>query len=149
MEKLDFYWFGYESPLFQQAKDLRHTVFVQEQGFSATGEFDETDRVARHLLMCYGGRAVGVARLYGQAPGVLHAGRVALLADCRGKGLGLSLMEELRREAEKMGAEKLILSAQADKAAFYEKAGYTLTGRQILDEGCPHVEMRRAVRNGE
>ncbi len=148
MGALTFCWFGWESPLFQQAKAVRRAVFVEEQGFSLAGEFDEIDKRARHLLALHGEQAVGAARVYAEEPGVLHVGRVALLAACRGRGYGAELMEELRRMAEEAGVWRLVLSAQADKAGFYEKAGYSPTGRSELDEGCPHVEMQRILPAG-
>ena len=145
METLRFAWCHAADPLFEEARRVRQAVFVEEQGFSLEGEFDsiDTGEGCRHLVVFENGRAVGTARGYDTEPGVWQLGRIALLKECRGSGHGAAILEEMRRKAGELGKLTLRLNAQADKAGFYEKAGYTLTGKTMLDEGCPHVEMVR------
>ncbi len=72
------------SPLFEEIRDIRRRVFVEEQGVSPANEFDDTDREALHFLAWLDDAAVGTARLYGEG-GVARIGRVAVLASVRGR----------------------------------------------------------------
>lgn len=130
---------------FEDARAVRRAVFVEEQGFSLIGEFDEMDAQAVHIILYEGGRPVCTARAFREGPGVLHIGRVAVEKAARGRGVGLAAMQALADLARKAGEQALVLGAQADKTAFYERAGFVCTGEEYPDEGVPHVGMRREL----
>ena len=121
---------------------VRQEVFVEEQGFIR--EFDDTDKTAYHLLGTADGAPVATARLF-QQNGQWTVGRICVRKPFRGKGLGRVLLTEVEHKARELGASYLYLDAQVRAEGFYKKLGYCSTGEKHLDEGCPHVGMRKAL----
>ncbi len=121
---------------------VREAVFVREQGFR--NEFDEIDAAAFHLLISDGDKPVAAARLFTEDGGLTyHPGRMAVLREYRGRGLGAMAMRALEEKARGLGGILMVLSAQCRARGFYEKLGYHSTGEELLDEGCPHVMMEK------
>jgi predicted GNAT family N-acyltransferase len=124
---------------------LRRVVFIEEQGVSVEDEVDGLDDGAIHLMAWTGGRPVGTARLLVKgATGKI--GRVCVLAEARGTGLGAALigaaLDELRRQP---GVTEAVLGAQSHATGFYGKLGFVVEGEEFLDAGIPHRTMRRAL----
>lgn len=71
------------------ARQIREAVFVREQGFQL--EFDKTDETAVHIVAWDGTQPAGTCRVY-PAEGCFRIGRVAVLPQYRGTGLGRELM---------------------------------------------------------
>lgn len=131
-----------------EARRIREEVFVREQGFCE--EFDDADGEAVHAVLFVGGRAAGTCRFFadgGQiAGGTARIGRFALLAPCRGRGLGLALLGEVLRELKARGAARAVLDAQVQARGFYERAGFSAFGAPFDEEGCPHIAMQKDLR---
>ena len=144
MDKVKYEWVYGKADGFEGAQSVRYAVFVQEQGYSIEGEIDEKDAVAYHIIGYKAEVPVCTARLFTDEEEVYHIGRVAVLPQLRGKGVGLQMMERVLQKAKEAGASALLLSSQADKSRFYEHMGFVHTGRTMLDEGQPHVEMRKS-----
>lgn len=142
---MDFIWLEGKQSGFEEVKAVRLAVFVQEQGYSREGEFDSIDETCFHLLGKKEGRPVCTARLFAEHTGHYHVGRVAVLQELRGTGLGHQMLHHLEEKARECKGVEILLSAQADKTAFYEKAGYRHTGVTSEDEGQPHVEMEKVL----
>ena len=71
---------------------LRRAVFMEEQHVSEAEERDGKDDMAHHILARLAGRPVGCARiLVDGSTGKI--GRVCVLCNQRGKGLGQALMQ--------------------------------------------------------
>ena len=121
---------------------IRRVVFIEEQGISVDDEVDGKDPTAIHLLAAEDGQSLGTARLL-LSEGVGKIGRVAVLKEARGRGLGRDLVlfavEELRRR----GARQATLGAQTHALGFYEALGFSAVGPEFLDAGMPHREMVR------
>lgn len=124
---------------------LRRTVFIEEQGVSEADEVDDLDDVAIHLLAVANGAPVGTARLLLMGR-VGKIGRVCVLPEARGTGLGAALiraaLEELRRQP---GVSEAYLGAQVHAVGFYEKLGFAVEGEEFIDAEVPHRHMRRAL----
>ena len=130
--------------LCDDALKIRITVFVEEQGFR--DEFDDIDERALHLVAYDGEKAVATCRcFYESDPKVWHIGRVAVLKEYRGKGLGKQVMEEAERRISLKGGKVCELSSQCRARGFYESCGYEAEGEIYLDEGCPHVKMAKHI----
>jgi predicted GNAT family N-acyltransferase len=124
---------------------LRHQVFTQEQGVSPEDEIDGQDGAAIHLLAVDGDRPVGTARLL--VKGMTgKIGRVCVLAEARGTGLGAALIRAALGELRGLhGVTEAYLGAQSHATGFYEKLGFAVEGDEFLDAGIPHRHMRRAL----
>jgi predicted GNAT family N-acyltransferase len=127
---------------------LRRVVFIEEQGVSEADEVDGLDGPdggAIHLLAWDGECPVGTARLLVKGP-VGKIGRVCVLPEARGLGLGAALihaaLEVLRAQA---GVAEAYLGSQSHATGFYEKLGFAVEGEEFLDAGIPHRHMRRAL----
>ena len=124
---------------------LRRVVFIDEQGVSETDEVDGLDGRAVHLLAWDGACPVGTARLLVKGS-VGKIGRVCVLPEVRGSGLGAALigvaLEELGRIP---GVTEAYLGSQSHAVGFYEKLGFVIEGEEFIDAGIPHRHMRRAL----
>ncbi|HYZ88252.1 MAG TPA: GNAT family N-acetyltransferase [Myxococcales bacterium] len=125
---------------------LRWTVFVEEQHVPPSLEVDEHDSAgAVHALALLDKVPAGAGRFVMLEPGVAQIGRMAVVEDARGKGIGAALLRFLEAEARRRGAKRLTLNAQVSARRFYEKAGYRAQGGIFDDAGIPHVRMERSA----
>ena len=120
---------------------LRRRVFVEEQGVSEADEIDDRDGEAIHLLAWDGARAVGTARLLRQGE-VGKIGRVCVLGDCRGTGVGAALMRAAIAEFRAMpGVRRVHLGSQTHAVGFYETLGFHSVGEDYVEAGIMHRDM--------
>lgn len=119
------------------ASEIRHKVFIDEQKVPQEEEWDGLDPECQHFLAMLDGKPVGTARLLPDA----HIGRVAVLANARGTGLGVLLMQAAIEASRHAGYSQVALSAQVQALAFYERLGFVAHGDEFLDAGIPHREM--------
>jgi len=119
---------------------LRRVVFIEEQGVSEADELDDLDGVAVHLLATVDGRPMGSARII-PGNGYGKIGRVCVLAEARGTGLGAALMREAVQECRRLGLKTARLGAQTHALGFYEALGFEAVGPVFDDAGIPHREM--------
>lgn len=120
---------------------LRRIVFIQEQDVPEAEEMDGMDDSAIHFLATLDGKPVGTARMH-ITDGTAKIGRVCVLAETRGSGLGAALMQSVVDHARACeGAERAILGAQLHALRFYEKLGFAAYGPEFDDAGIPHRMM--------
>jgi predicted GNAT family N-acyltransferase len=124
---------------------LRWTVFVEEQNVPPSLEVDEHDAAgAIHALALLDRVPAGAGRFVFVDPGLVRIGRMAVVDDARGKGVGTALLQFLETEARRRGATRFTLNAQVSARRFYERAGYRAVGAVFDDAGIPHIRMDRA-----
>lgn len=85
--------------------------------------------------------AVGTGRL--EPTGKI--GRLAVLAEFRGRGLGGELLEWLVAEARRQGMENVFLHAQVRALQFYLRHGFEPQGPEFDEVGIPHQRMSRRL----
>jgi len=125
--------------------DIRKVVFVEEQAVPLELEMDEYDDIAIHFLMRDAdGVPLATARLLNKH-GLAKIGRVAVLKQHRGLGLGLTLMQFVLDEAKRRGFTEAVLDSQSYAIPFYERLGFTAEGEEFDDAGIPHFLMRRKL----
>lgn len=123
-----------------EAKQIRTTVFIDEQGFNE--EFDSVDSYAKHIVLFKDGTAVATGRYFTDDDVEYHIGRVAVLMPYRKYGYGNTIMNIIENDIkENTRAKRIVLSAQVRAKHFYEKCGYTETGSVYFDEYCEHIKM--------
>ena len=119
---------------------LRQQVFVVEQECpypDLDGRDDEPG--TRHVVMVEDEAVVGYARVLDDGE-VWRIGRVVLAPEARGKGLAEPLMQAALTECPD---RDVVLDAQAPLAAWYTGLGFAVDGPEFLEDGIPHVPMRR------
>lgn len=124
---------------------VRRKVFVEEQQCPPEEEWDEYDAVATHFAALDDeGRAIGSARLvcHGEAGKV---GRMAVLREWRGQGVGQALLEATLEEARRLGLKWVYLHAQTHAEGFYSRFGFQPEGELFQEAGIEHVRMSRRL----
>lgn len=125
---------------------IRETVFIREQGVPVELEWDGLDSSCAHVLAWNDRReAIGTARM--QKTGTI--GRMAVLKNWRGRGVGRALLQTLVDLATRQGLTRVTLSAQIHALGFYERAGFHVDGEPFIDAGIPHRTMVKEVRSPE
>lgn len=126
---------------------IRWTVFVEEQGVPPSLELDAHDRDPQtvHALGLFKGVPAAAGRAVFLEGSVAKIGRMAVIDDVRGRGLGVAVLRFLEDEARRRGAKVATLGAQVQAKGFYEKHGYGAVGDVFDDAGIAHLEMRKAL----
>lgn len=122
----------------QVLSSLRQKVFVEEQGVSQEEEWDGADPTCRHFLAedC-DEQPIGTARLMPSG----QIGRMAVLAEWRGYGVGARLLKMAVDAALAADYPSIFLHAQSHALGFYERAGFAVAGAPFMDAGIEHREM--------
>lgn len=126
----------------EEAIKIRNEVFVKEQGF--VEEFDEIDHIAKHIVLYEKEQPISTCRIYFNIEKQSFViGRIAVAMEWRGKNIGTKIINIAEDYIKTDGGKSVMLSAQERVAEFYEKQGYKKLGKAFLDEGCPHIWMKK------
>lgn len=120
---------------------LRQDVFVVEQACpypDLDGRDDEPG--TRHVLLEDAGVLVGYARVLDDGD-VWRVGRVVLARAARGQGLADVVV---RAALDGCTDRDVVLDAQAPLAAWYAGFGFAVDGEEFVEDGIPHLPMRRS-----
>lgn len=121
---------------------IRGLVFIVEQGFQ--NEFDALDAKSWHVTVYDHNEPIGTGRVY-EEKGVWHAGRICVLENYRGKGVGRVILQNLEEKVRELGGKEVSLSAQVQAKGFYARNGYVAHGEVYNDEHCPHIDMTKTL----
>jgi ElaA protein len=120
---------------------LRQDVFVVEQQ-CAYPDLDGRDLApeTRHVVLeDETGAVLGCARVLDDGD-TWRIGRVALHPTVRGQGWADRIMEAALQVCPD---RDVVLDAQSPLAGWYATHGFEVTGAEFLDDGIPHLPMRR------
>ncbi len=137
---------GTWAELGQDAGQVRHEVFVEEQKIPKELEWDAADVDGVHAV-AYNRMdmplATGRYLPYAAAgkPGVVKVGRMAVKRVMRGAGVGRDVLYALMDAARARGEQEVVLHAQRSAEPFYARLGYTVNGEPFEEAGIPHIEM--------
>ena len=121
---------------------VREPVFVQEQQVPIELEWDELDPVCVHVIARdAAGKPIGTGRLTPEH----KIGRMAVLPEWRGRGVGDALLLALIHEAAQRRWPELRLHSQASAVGFYVKHGFVPYGDRFMEAGIEHQSMRRQI----
>ncbi len=121
---------------------VRNTVFTEEQGISSAIDFDGRCPDCYHVLALNDeGQPVGTGRM--QKNG--HIGRLAVIADRRGNGIGKAMLNEFVLYAQSISLKQVYLNSQEQAIGFYEKCGFVCEGEIFYEVNIPHIKMVRNV----
>lgn len=135
---------GSWTELGETASEIRRVVFIEEQQVPQEEEWDGRDHDCRHFLAVdTAGQTLGTARLLPDG----HIGRVAVLSEARGRGVGLALMEAVIASARHRGDKKVMLAAQIQALAFYARQGFVAEDDTFMEAGIPHRNMTLSLQN--
>lgn len=133
-----------------ELRKVRTTVFVDELDVPPELEADALDPDCLHVIARTDeGVPVGTGRLVppmlAHADGAARIGRLAVLSDWRGHGIGAALLEALLDLAKARGWQDVALSAQVTALDFYLRHAFIPFGDRFLEAGIEHQAMRRRL----
>ena len=138
-----------EFKIFNDATDeimaLRKEVFIVEKNVPEEEELDGKEKEHIHFGMYENGTLIACLRAQGVGDGLLHIGRIAVKKDCRGKGMGKTLLEFLFTYAKENGFSAVELSAMDSAEGFYKKLGFIPEGDYYPEAGIPHIYMKKEL----
>ncbi len=121
--------------------ELRSSVFVVEQEcvyLDLDGR--DVEPGTRHVYAVDAGRPVACLRVLDEPDGAARIGRVCVAGSHRATGLAGRLMDRVLGD---LGDRVIVLDAQVYLEGWYAGLGFVRTGPDYLDDGIPHVPMRR------
>jgi len=117
---------------------VRRTVFIEEQQVPEALEWDDGDEQSRHVLaLSAHGEPIGTGRLLPDG----HIGRMAVLREWRGKGVGSAILRALLDLARQDGLHAIRLNAQTHALGFYARHGFSVIGDEFMEASIPHRRM--------
>jgi predicted GNAT family N-acyltransferase len=127
---------------FQDLRRVRETVFVVELNVPIELEWDALDPVSLHVLARDSeNQPIGTGRLAPER----KIGRLAVLREWRGRGVGEALLIALIDAARLQRFPDVELNAQSDAVGFYKKFGFEPVGEEYEEIGIRHQTMRLAI----
>jgi len=123
-----------------QLKNIREKVFIQEQKVTLELEWDGMDENAMHFLVFKDEEAIGCARAV-VIKNYMQLGRMAVLKEYRGQGIGSALLEKAIVTAKLNQISSIHISAQFYAIDFYLKFGFEVMSDIYLDAEIPHRDM--------
>lgn len=119
-------------------KKIRKSVFIDEQHVPKELEWDGRDAECTQFLATVNATPVATARLTAEG----QIGRMAVLKDFRGKGVGSQLLAAVIEQAKHTGHKQVFLHAQVSVIKFYQQHGFTAVGEIFIDAGIEHLSMK-------
>ena len=112
--------------------DIRKRVFIDEQGYDLALERDEFDNMAIYALVFDENDVpAGTGRLYIDENSHFKLGRICVLKENRGQGLGDLIMRMLLYRAQDLNAGSVSLVCQVENVPFYTRYGFRPQGDMI------------------
>lgn len=129
----------------QACFDIRRSVFIEEQQIPEAEEWDAHDASSLHFLAVAEDGPAGTARVIAKDT-CAKIGRVAVMADHRGTGLGAELMRQVLDGVKARGFTSAELESQVYAIPFYERFGFAAEGPEYDDgSGIMHRLMRKTL----
>ncbi|RKP26763.1 acyl-CoA N-acyltransferase [Syncephalis pseudoplumigaleata] len=140
------------------AYTVRRKVFLEERKINREVEDRAEDHLAHHWIAYQMSpssepgqeqliKPVGTIRLMPSPtePTSGRLGRVAVLKECRGQGIGRMLVQCVEAYAVSAGFKRIYMHALNDKASFYKLLGYHTYSNVFIEEDVPHIKMERVL----
>ncbi len=126
-----------------RAAEIRHQVFVNEQGLFQGTDTDENDRKSTHLVAELDGQIIGTVRVFPMNDnGHWIGGRLAIQKECRGSGAGELLVKEAMRFVKKKGCATFTARIQEENIPFFVQFGWRPLGGLHEYRGRIHQQMK-------
>jgi len=121
---------------------IREAVFIAEQAVPEDLEWDEFDSCGLHVLAeTPQGLPIATGRLTVDD----HIGRMAVLPEWRGLGVGAAVLESLLAWAIDEQRQQIILHAQVHAMGFYRGFGFREFGAVFDEAGIAHQRMIKTL----
>ena len=99
-------------------------------------EFDEHDTEGtRYIVLLDDGYPIATCRFYESGDHSVILGRVVVLPEYRGQGLGRRVVAEAEAWIGDLGYPRVMIDSRLEAVGFYEKLGYTKTDDTVVRSG--------------
>lgn len=122
---------------------VRCAVFIVEQNCPYQ-DVDSADLEAIHVFLREGEEICAYLRIFEKDENTARIGKVLTVR--RGEGLGARLLSAgIEAVRERTDKSEIYIEAQTHAIGFYEREGFKICSEEFLEDGIPHVQMRRKV----
>lgn len=123
--------------------EIREKVFIIEQRFGKETLIDHEDPDSYHLIVKDNkDKPIACGRLCKNG----KIGRIAVLIDHRGYGIGTMMLSKLIKIAEKNKINTLTLNTETELTPFYDQQKFHVDGPVYMKQGVPFQRMRMSLR---
>lgn len=123
---------------------VRIQAMAKKYHITLEQEFDAHDTPdADYIVLLDDDFPVATCRLYPSDSESMMLGRIVVLPEYRGRGLGRLAVNAAEQWAAERGFRKAVLESREEKVGFYEKLGYTADHSRIIRGGtftCIYME---------
>ncbi|MBO6079128.1 MAG: GNAT family N-acetyltransferase [Bacteroidaceae bacterium] len=114
---------------------VRIQAMARKHHITLDAEFDEHDTPqTKYIVIVDDYLPIATCRLYAIDEAHINLGRVVVLPEYRGQGLGSLVVREAENWARELGFKTAVLDSRDNKVPFYEKLGYT------IDSSCKEIQ---------
>lgn len=134
--------------LYQQAGAyyVRIQAMARQHNIGLREEFDDNDNPeTKYIVILDNGFPVATCRILHVSEAKAEIGRVVVLEDYRGKGLGKLVIESAEEWIKELGYRAVVVESRDVAVEFYKKLGYEPDDSPLKDSGtfvCQHMEKR-------
>ena len=122
--------------------EIRKKVFVVEQRFDMNKICDSLDDRSFHVIaLDLQNNPIGSGRLTPAG----RIGKIAVLINHRGRGIGTQILSELINIAKARDIEVLSLNAEAGLVNFYDQQKFYVDGPVYMKQGIPFQRMAKRL----
>ena len=105
----------------------------RQHGITLRREFDEHDGPdTKYIVLTDDEFPVATCRTYGLDASSAMIGRVVVLPEYRGRGLGVRLMEEAEKWLRELGYARAVIESRDVAVDFYKRLGYAVTDPTVI-----------------
>lgn len=118
------------------AYSVRIQGMNRQHGITLREEFDEYDcEGTKYIVLLDDGYPIATCRFYEVDRERVTVGRVVVLPEYRGRGIGTKVLAEAERWIRELGYEGIDIESRITAVDFYLKAGFTLVSDQVVQSG--------------
>ena len=123
---------------------VRIQAMARKHHITLDQEFDEHDTPdTKYIVLVDDYLPVATCRLYPIDNESIMLGRIVVLPEYRGKGIGRTAVAEAEKWAKELGYKKAVLESREGKEGFYQKMGYVADYSNVIHGEtftCVHME---------
>ena len=126
---------------------VRIQGMAKQHGITLRREFDEYDTPdTKYIVLTDAEFPVATCRFYPLDDRAAMIGRVVVLPEYRGKGLGKQVMEEAEHWLRELGFAEAVIESRDVAVGFYEKIGYAAADTNIIHgDTCDCIRMEKML----
>ena len=112
---------------------VRIQGMARQHGITLRREFDEHDAPdTKYIVLTDGDFPVATCRFYPLGEGAAMIGRVVVLPEYRGVGLGRRVMREAEEWLSELGFTRAVVESRDVAVEFYRRLGYAVTDPALI-----------------